>query len=89
MILFSFDQSFIAPTIVIVMAMAHVTFITENVTVIKIGTLNWIAQVYCKFLDDEPSSLDPVYFTLHLKIKKLSTNSSGDFDSVLDTINHY
>ena len=27
--------------------------------------------------------------TLHLKIKKLSTNSSGDFDSVLDTINHY
>ena len=27
--------------------------------------------------------------TLHLKIKKLSTNSSGDFDSVLDTMNHY
>ena len=63
LILFSFDQSFIAPTIVIVMAMAHVTFITENVTVIKIGTLNWIAQVYCKFLDDEPSSLDPVYLS--------------------------
>ena len=60
LILFSFDQSFIAPTIVIVMAMAHVTFITENVTVIKIGTLNWIAQVYYKFLDDEPSSLDSI-----------------------------
>ena len=28
-------------------------------------------------------------FTLHLKIKKLSMNSPGDFDSVLDTINHY
>ena len=27
--------------------------------------------------------------TLHLKIKKLSTNSPGDFDTVLDTINHY
>ena len=27
--------------------------------------------------------------TLHLKIKKLSTNSPGDFDTVLDSINHY
>ena len=27
--------------------------------------------------------------TLHLKIKKLSTNSPRDFNSVLDTINHY
>ena len=27
--------------------------------------------------------------TLHLKIKKLSTNSLRDFNSVLDTINHY
>ena len=29
------------------------------------------------------------YFTLQLKIKKLSTNSPRDFNSVLDTINHY
>ena len=28
-------------------------------------------------------------YTLHLKIKKLSTNSPRDFNSVLDTINHY
>ena len=28
-------------------------------------------------------------FTLHLKVKKLSTNSPRDFNSVLDTINHY
>ena len=28
-------------------------------------------------------------FTLHFRIKKLSTNSLRDFDSVLDTINHY
>ena len=27
--------------------------------------------------------------TFHLKIKKLSTNSPIDFNSVLDTINHY
>ena len=27
--------------------------------------------------------------TLHLKIKKLSTNSPRDFNSVLDTMNHY
>ena len=27
--------------------------------------------------------------TLHSKIKKLSTNSPIDFNSVLDTINHY
>ena len=33
--------------------------------------------------------INGVAYTLHLKIKKLSTNSSGDFDSVLDTINHY
>ena len=28
-------------------------------------------------------------YTLHLKVKKLSTNSPRDFFSVLDTINHY
>ena len=27
--------------------------------------------------------------TIHLKIKKLSTNSPRDFNSILDTINHY
>ena len=31
----------------------------------------------------------PFQCTLHLKIKKLSTNSPRDFNSVLDTINHY
>ena len=30
-----------------------------------------------------------VCFNLHLKIKKLSTNSLRDFNSVLDIINHY
>ena len=29
------------------------------------------------------------YSTLHLKIKKMSTNSLRNFNNVLDTINHY
>ena len=39
------------------------------------------------FTNMEPSKAKPS--TLHFKIKKLSTNSPRDFNSVLDTMNHY
>ena len=42
---FSFDQIFVAPTIVIATTMVYATLIMANAIVIKIGTLNQIAQV--------------------------------------------
>ena len=39
--------------------------------------------------DDYICASTMLKITLHLKIKKLSMNSPRDFNSVLDTINHY
>ena len=48
--------------------------ISNNYNLLRVGLL--LQQIFS-------------HSTLHLKIKKLSTNSPGDFDTVLDTINHY
>ena len=50
---------------------------------------NETKQKFPKTKMEEINKANGTKYTLYLKIKKLSTNSSRDFITVLDTINHH